>query len=152
MVEQTNRREFQSSTIEVLQSTIPQPMESNLLLIPCAIESVATRRDKTLKVVIGTQELSPAKAAELFNQWTAGVGVMAFKGETFNYNDEELLKSIKIDAEEMGSKTPSQRLRSCLYILFERNPEEYQDFNSYYLAMMDKFIEMVKKRIDTYQL
>ena len=152
MEEQTNRREFQSSTIAVLQSTIPQPMENNLLLIPCAIESVSTRRDKTLKVVIGTQELSPSKAAELFNQWTSGVGVMAFKGEAFNYNDEELLKSIKIDAEEMGSKTPSQRLRSCLYILFERNPEGYQDFNSYYSAMMDKFIEMVKKRIDTYQL
>lgn len=131
---------------------IHQPMNNNLLLIPCAIESVATRRDKTLKVVIGTQELSPSKAAELFNQWTAGVGVMAFKGETFNYNDEELLKSIKIDAEEMGSKTPSQRLRSCLYVLFERNPEGYNDFNSYYSSMMDKFIDMVKKRIDTYQL
>jgi hypothetical protein len=129
-----------------------KPMDNNLLLIPCAIESVATRRDKTLKVVIGTQELSPSKAAELFNQWTSGVGVMAFKGESFNYNDEELLKSIKIDAEEMGSKTPSQRLRSCLYVLFERNPEGYQDFNSYYAAMMDKFIDMVKKRIDTYQL
>jgi hypothetical protein len=127
-------------------------MENNLLLIPCAIESVSTRRDKTLKVVIGTQELSPAKAAELFNQWTSGVGVMAFKGESFNYNDEELLKAIKIDAEEMGSKTPSQRLRSCLYVLFERNPEGYQDFNNYYSAMMDKFIDMVKKRIDTYQL
>lgn len=138
--------------IEVPNYITYQPMDNNLLLIPCAIESVATRRDKTLKVVIGTQELSPAKAAELFNQWTSGVGVMAFKGEAFNYNDEELLKSIKIDAEEMGSKTPSQRLRSCLYILFERNPEGYQDFNSYYSAMMDKFIDMVKKRIDTYQL
>ncbi len=133
-------------------NTTKNPMDNNLLLIPCAIESVATRRDKTLKVVIGTQELSPAKAAELFNQWTSGVGVMAFKGEAFNYNDEELLKSIKIDAEEMGSKTPSQRLRSCLYVLFERNPEGYQDFNKYYSAMMDKFIDMVKKRIDTYQL
>jgi hypothetical protein len=127
-------------------------MESNLLLIPCAIESVSTRRDKTLKVVIGTQELSPAKAAELLNQWASGVGVMAFKGESFSFNDEEVLKSIKIDAEEMGSKTPSQRLRSCLYVLFERNAEGHNDFNSYYASMMEKFIDMVKKRIDTYTL
>lgn len=125
---------------------------SDLLLIPCAIESVSTRRDKTLKVVIGTQELSPAKAAELLNQWASGIGVMAFKGESFSFNDEEMLKSIKIDAEEMGSKTPSQRLRSCLYVLFERNAEGHQDFNSYYASMMEKFIEMVKKRIDTYTL
>jgi hypothetical protein len=125
---------------------------SDLLLIPCAIESVSTRRDKTLKVVIGTQELSPAKAAELLNQWASGVGVMAFKGESFSFNDEEVLKSIKIDAEEMGSKTPSQRLRSCLYVLFERNAEGHNDFNSYYASMMEKFIDMVKKRIDTYTL
>mgnify|MGYP001315927183 CR=1 FL=1 len=125
---------------------------SDLLLIPCAIESVSTRRDKTLKVVIGTQELSPAKAAELLNQWASGIGVMAFKGESFSFNDEEVLKSIKIDAEEMGSKTPSQRLRSCLYVLFERNAEGHNDFNSYYASMMEKFIEMVKKRIDTYTL
>jgi hypothetical protein len=125
---------------------------SDLLLIPCAIESVSTRRDKTLKVVIGTQELSPAKAAELLNQWASGVGVMAFKGESFSFNDEEVLKSIKIDAEEMGSKTPSQRLRSCLYVLFERNAEGHNDFNSYYASMMEKFIDMVKKRIDTYTI
>ncbi len=125
---------------------------SDLLLIPCAIESVSTRRDKTLKVVIGTQELSPAKAAELLNQWASGIGVMAFKGESFSFNDEEVLKSIKIDAEEMGSKTPSQRLRSCLYVLFERNAEGHNDFNSYYASMMEKFIDMVKKRIDTYTL
>ena len=125
---------------------------SDLLLIPCAIESVSTRRDKTLKVVIGTQELSPAKAADLLNQWASGIGVMAFKGESFSFNDEEVLKSIKIDAEEMGSKTPSQRLRSCLYVLFERNSEGHSDFNSYYASMMEKFIEMVKKRIDTYTL
>jgi hypothetical protein len=102
--------------------------------------------------VIGTQELSPAKAAELLNQWASGVGVMGFKGESFSFNDEEILKSIKIDAEEMGSKTPSQRLRSCLYVLFERNAEGHSDFNSYYASMMEKFIEMVKKRIDTYTL
>jgi hypothetical protein len=125
---------------------------SDLLLIPCAIESVSTRRDKTLKVVIGTQELSPVKAAELLNQWASGIGVMAFKGESFSFNDEEILKSIKIDAEEMGSKTPSQRLRSCLYVLFERNAEGHNDFNSYYASMMEKFIDMVKKRIDTYTL
>jgi hypothetical protein len=77
---------------------------------------------------------------------------MAFKGESFSFNDEEVLKSIKIDAEEMGSKTPSQRLRSCLYVLFERNAEGHNDFNSYYASMMEKFIDMVKKRIDTYTI
>jgi len=127
-------------------------MAAELLTIPCAIESVATRKDKTIRLVIGTQELAPQQMTELMSHWMGGVGVMAFKGEQFNYNDEEMLKSIKIDASELGGKTPSQRLRSSLYVLFEHNNEGHQDFNSYYQSMMERFIEMVKKRIDTYQL
>jgi hypothetical protein len=127
-------------------------MDAKLLTIPCAIESVATRKDKTIRVVIGTQELSPAQMTELMSQWIGGIGVMAFKGEQFNYNDEEMLNSLKIDAAELGGKTPSQRLRSSLYVLFEHNNEGHQDFNTYYQSMMERFIDMVKKRIDTYQL
>ena len=126
--------------------------EESLLLIPCAIESVSTRRDKTLKIVIGTQELSPKVAAELFNQWTSGVGVMAFKGESFTFDDKQLLENIKIDSEELGNKTPSQRLRSCMYVLYEKNSDGFKDFNTYYLSMMDMFCNMVKKRIDANQL
>ncbi len=123
---------------------------TKLMTIPCAIESVATRRDKTIKISIGTQELSPEQMTELINHWMGGVGVMAFKGEQFNYNDEQLLEAMKIDAAEMGSKTPSQRLRAALYVLFEANKEGHSDFNSYYSAMMERFIDTVKKRIDTY--
>jgi hypothetical protein len=126
--------------------------DNELLLIPCAIESVATRRDKTLKVVIGTQELTPKVAAELFNQWTAGVGIMAFKGESFTIDDKQLIESIKIDSNEFDSKTPSQRLRSCLYVLYEKNNDGFKTFGAYYESMMDMFCNMVKKKIDAKQL
>lgn len=125
---------------------------SNLLTIPCAIESVSTRRDKTIKITVGTQELTPAQVSELLNQWAGGIGVMAFKGEQFNYNDEALLNNLKIDAEELGSKTPSQRLRAVLYILFQNSPDGHKDFSTYYAAMIERFIDMIKKRIDTFQL
>jgi hypothetical protein len=127
-------------------------MAPQLLTIPCAIEAVSTRRDKTIKLVIGTQELTPEQMTELMSHWMGGVGVMAFKGEQFNYNDEQLLKNIKIDSADLGSKTPSQRLRSALYVLFESNNEGHHDFHSFYTAMMERFIDMVKRRIDTYNL
>ena len=123
-----------------------------MLTIPCAIESVSTRKDKTLKVVIGTQELSPDSLAELISQWSAGYGVMCFKKEAFTFNDEQVVNSIKLDSEELGNKTPSQRLRAAMFVLYERNPEGYRDFNTFYIATMEKMIEMVKKRIDTYNL
>jgi hypothetical protein len=142
----------QESRTQTLANNIIQRYMNNLLTIPCAIESVATRKDKTIRVVIGTQELNPIQITELMSQWIGGIGVMAFKGEQFNYNDEELLNSIKLDAAELGGKTPSQRLRSTLYVLYEQNNEGHKDFNMFYIGMMERFIDMVKKRIDTYNL
>jgi hypothetical protein len=127
-------------------------MDAKLLTIPCAIESVATRRDKTIKITIGTQELTPEQTSALFNQWMGGVGVMAFKGEQFNYNDEALINNLKLDAAELGSKTPSQRLRSVLYVLFTHAPEGHKEFSTFYEAKIERFIDMAKKRIDTYSL
>ena len=120
--------------------------------MPCSIESISTRRDKTLKVVIGTQELSPNKVTELMTQWSNGYGVMSFKGSTFTGAEVEVLKDIKLDAEELGSKTPSQRLRSTLYVLYERNPEGYKDFTSYYISAMERIISMVRKKIEAYDI
>ena len=124
----------------------------NVLIVPCSIESISTRRDKTLKVVIGTQELSPNKVTELMTQWSNGYGVMSFKGSTFTGAEVEVLKDIKLDAEELGSKTPSQRLRSTLYVLYERNPEGYKDFTSYYISAMERIISMVRKKIEAYDI
>lgn len=125
---------------------------SKLLTIPCSIEGISTRKDKTLKIVISTQELSTESTSELIGQWSSGYGVMSFKKEAFTFDDEEVLKSIKLDAEELGNKTPSQRLRAAMFVLFDKNPEGYRDFNTFYGATMEKLIDMVKKRIDTYSL
>lgn len=125
---------------------------SKLLTIPCSIESVSTRKDKTLKIVISTQELSTESTSELISQWSTGYGIMSFKKEEFTFNDEEFLKSIKLDAEELGNKTPSQRLRAATFVLYDKNHEGFRDFNTFYVATMERFIDMVKKRIDTYSL
>jgi hypothetical protein len=77
---------------------------------------------------------------------------MAFKGESFTFDDKQLIENIKLDAEELGTKTPSQRLRSCLFVLFEKNNGGFKDFNSYYINWMDKMCDIIKLRIDSYQL
>ena len=37
-----------------------------MILLPAQIESITTRKDKTVKITIGTQELTPADAAKIF--------------------------------------------------------------------------------------
>mgnify|MGYP006921301246 CR=1 FL=1 len=122
--------------------------KSSILFIPCQVEGISTRRDKTLKVTIGTQELTPDKMAQLLAQWSEGYGVMAFKKEEFADEERKALESIQLDKEDMGGKTPSQRLRSCLYALWESNNRGYNTFASFYESRMEQFITIVKKRID----
>ncbi len=119
-----------------------------MLMIPCSIEGVSTRKDKTLKVVIETQELTPDKIAHLMSLWVNGYGIMCFKGEQFSQDEQELMNSIKLSAEELGAKTPSERLRNTLYVLFRDNPKGFQTFDSFYLNHMEEIIKMVKRRLD----
>ena len=47
----------------------------------------------------------------------------------------------------MGGKTPSQRMRNVLFILWKQDPEGYKDFNLYYISRMEKFIDALKENI-----
>ena len=122
--------------------------DDKLLMIPCSIEGVSTRKDKTLKVTIETQEMSPDKIAQLMSLWVNGYGIMCFKGEQFSHDEQELMNSIKLSAEELGAKTPSERLRNTLYVLFKDNPKGFQTIDSVYLNHMEEIINMIKRRLD----
>jgi len=50
-------------------------------------------------------------------------------------------------------KTPSQRLRGVLYVLFKKeNPNAGGDeFNAYYTKRLEKIIEQIKEKISKYE-
>lgn len=111
-------------------------------LLPAYVESISTRKDKTVKVIISTQELSPEKAGNLFELLNKLVVV---------YISEKEIAQTEIDMvdrvdPEFSGKTQSQRLRNVLYKLFEQNNEGYKDFNSYYYAKTELFIEHLKTK------
>jgi sugar diacid utilization regulator len=115
-----------------------------MILIAGQIESISTRRDKTLKVTIGTQELSPNQASDIFvlNQRFAYIGL---KEEPFTQSEEVLIAGLK---SEINQKTPSQRLRSILYKLYEQDNKGYKDFGTFYASEMERIIEHFKSKID----
>lgn len=71
---------------------------------------------------------------------------MAIKEETFQDDEVALLDNLKADLDT--SKTPSQRLRSILYINYQQNNNGYKDFNTFYLAKMDQICEHFKNKLD----
>ena len=114
------------------------------ILVACMIESISTRKDRTVKIVLGTQEISPVKAGELISlsNQLASVYISPTK-----INEDELEMVDKIDP-ELGGKTQGQRIRNTLYVLFEKNNEGFKDFNSFYKNKTEKIIDHLKNKID----
>lgn len=115
-----------------------------MILIPAQIEGITSRKDRTVRINIGTQELSPDKAANLFSL-NQKLCYVAIKAEDFQPEEIDVIKSAKASIE--SAKTPSQRLRAILYVNFQNNPEGYHEFQSYYLAKMDQVCNHFKNKL-----
>lgn len=117
-----------------------------MILIPAQLEAVTTRKDKTLKLTFGTNELTPVQASELFttaNQF----GYLMFKEESFSRDEIDMVESLKTDLEDTMKK-PSQRLRGVLYRNYEMNNEGFNTFSKYYDSKMEQLILHFKSKLD----
>jgi len=108
------------------------------------LEGLTTRKDKTIKIQFGSQELTPNEFAEVFslNQQFC---YLAIKPEPFVASEEDIIDSLKVDYDNI--KTPSQRLRAVLYVNYQQNNEGYKDFNTYYIAHIEKICEHYKSKL-----
>jgi len=116
-----------------------------MIILPAQIEGLTSRKDKTIKVTFGTQELSPVDAAQVF-QLNQRFCYIAIKEELFQQDQLDKLDHIKTNLET--NKTPSQRLRGILYINYQQNNEGYKDFTTYYTSKMEVICEHFKLKID----
>jgi hypothetical protein len=116
-----------------------------MITIPAQIESVATRKDKTLKLTIGTSELLPNQMADLIimNQQFC---YLAIKPEHFAQNELDAIEELKTDFE--NQKSFSQRLRAVLFLNWKSNNKGFTDFLPYYIHMMETIIGHYKNQID----
>lgn len=113
------------------------------ILLPVYIESIATRKDKSVKLVLATQELSPDSAGRLFA--LNGMLAVCYISEK-TIDTKEIDKVDKIDPEFAG-KSQGQRIRAVLFKLYEQSNEGFKDFESYYRAKTELYIEHLKTKI-----
>lgn len=110
------------------------------ILLPAYVEGIASRKDKTVKIILGTQELDPEKAGELFG--INGQLVTTYLNPTgISEEDIEAIDSLEPD---LPGKSPSQRLRAVLFLMWKDNPQGFKDQHTHYLHYMDKIIEHYK--------
>jgi len=120
----------------------------DVIVFGAIVDGVATRKDKTITLRIGTQELSPEKAGQLFGLQNAAIFV-AIKVENFGQEEREALEAMKAEELEIGGgKTLSKRVRDVLFRLWQQKPDGYKDSNSHYAAQMEKIIQHYKNKLD----
>ena len=115
------------------------------LLIPAMIERIATRKDRTVSITIGTQELTPARAGELLGVANKLVCVYISSKETISQKEMDQVDKIN---PEFPGKSQSQRIRAVLFVAWEKRSENFADFDSYYKYYTEAFIDSIKSKID----
>lgn len=113
------------------------------ILLAAQIENITTRKDRTIKLTIGTQELSPGQASDLF---TLLHGICALYISPKEISQDQIDKVDQTDP-EFGGKSQSQRIRNVLFKLFDQNKEGFKDFDTYYHSKTEMYIEHLKAKI-----
>ncbi len=115
------------------------------LLLPVIVEGIRTRKDKTLAVTIGTQEMGPGQAGELIG--LSGMLCAVYISPKESIDQKEIDQVDKLDP-ELGGKTQSQRIRNVLFKLFEQSPEGFNDFETFYKSKTESMIDHFKKKLN----
>ena len=120
--------------------------QKELLQLPATIESIGSRKDGTYKLVVGTQELTDSQALAVV-QLNRKLGWFVFKVNELQKSD--LVDIPEITPEFKKDKSPSQRLRGVLYVLWEQKYKKTnQSFEGYYKMQMEKIIGWAKEKLD----
>lgn len=120
-----------------------QDTKNNGIVLATYIENITTRKDRSVKLTLSTQELTPEKAGELFSMMNQIAAIYISPKEI----DQTQIDMVdKLDP-EFGGKTQSQRLRGVLYKLWEFKPEGFKDFNNYYHSKTEEIINHYKSKL-----
>lgn len=118
-----------------------------MITVSGMIDGIRSLKDKTIKIGLALNECDAATVGQIYAM-DQTFGYFAIKPEMFTAEDIKKLSSLEVDIEEIGGKSRSQRLRNVLYRWYEQQPQGYQDFESFYAAKMERFIDHIKDKLD----
>lgn len=110
--------------------------------VGATLEGVSTLKDGGLSVRFHTQELSDEDKTTAFG-FQQGFGWLLFQEQDYK-SDELELDQIRKDT---GGKSPSQRMRNVLYLLYKQSGQVIP-FEVYYGQQMERIIDQLKDRLE----
>lgn len=112
-------------------------------LLSAIVENITSRKDRSVKLVIGTQEVSPNEAGQVFQYLHQLVTVYICPASIDN---REIDQIDKIEP-ELNNKSQSQRIRAVLYIWFSQGNQGFKTFDEFYKAKTEQYIEHIKTKL-----
>ena len=117
------------------------------LVMPVAVETIATRHDGSVKIVMSTYELNTESAVKLFDL-RRSEALMYLSSDNISQEELDALDGFKLSSEKNDGKTPSQRLRAVLYIYWKQHKQNDFEFDIFYLKYMNRLIDKIKDKLD----
>ncbi len=112
--------------------------------IAVIVEGVRTRKDRTLAVTLGCQELNPHQAGQIVEMNGKLCALYLTEKESI---PQEIIDQVEEADIDLPGKSQGQRIRGVLYKLFEQDKEGYQTFDEYYHSKTEKIITHLKSKI-----
>lgn len=109
---------------------------------PAQISKITTMSDKTLRLQVDCQEISPDEEALIFSTRNK-LGYFAFAEREIKVEDLDLPDFVK---EFKDEKTPSQRLRNTLFVLHEQTDTK-ESFDDFYKRKIEEIITHFKNKL-----
>lgn len=106
----------------------------------CQAGSVISRPDGSVKLSYSTPELRPSEAGALLQLHGKNVCLSIVP------EDVEVEEVVRVETER-DTKTPSQRIRAILFLLWKQEGQP-GTFDSYYSTRTEKIIEHLKSKLN----
>tara|TARA_R100001082_G_C4364090_1_gene160905 strand:+ start:3043 stop:3435 length:393 start_codon:yes stop_codon:yes gene_type:complete len=128
----------------------------NSVVFEGGIDKVSTLADGSLRIYIGTPELSNETMVNVFSL-IKRPGYVLVSTNPLNQDQVDAVEQATANA-EFNEKTPSQRLRAVMFKLWDKTQPkqingdsgemEYVDFDLFYKRKMNEIINHLKTKLD----
>ena len=121
-------------------------MPDKIFQIPASLSAYNGLSGGSVKLVFHTQENLSTEQTKRMIDLHEKTGYLSFNVEAIEAENLLNLPAIKVGDYE--GKTPGQRLRSTLYVLWEKKGKPGKTFTDYYIRSMARFQSQVSTQIE----
>lgn len=110
-----------------------------MIKLPAIIKKVSTLSDKTIRITVDTNEPTPDQMSEVFT--------LLDSFGWFVFAENVKLEDIPTEnvPEFTEDKSPSKRLRDCLFVYWKNNTNQQTPFDTFWKNWVDKKCNEIKE-------